>query len=55
MFLKYLFLIPFSFDHWPLHLDERSEHKASERSEVIVAFAFYAIGSCAIFDKTAPK
>lgn len=32
----------FYFFHWPLRLDERSEHKAFEHSEVIVAFAFAA-------------
>ena len=29
----------FVFDHWLLHLDDRSEHKAPERSEAIVACA----------------
>lgn len=45
----------FVFDHWILHLDERSEHKAPERSEVIVAFAFYIISPCIILDKNCPN
>ena len=30
----------FLFFHWPLCLDERSEHKAPERSEVIAVLLF---------------
>ena len=53
--LKFLIFDCLCFDHWPLHLDERSEHKAPERSEVIVAFAFCGLCSCTAFAKTAPK